>query len=96
MKSPVSPVEQPPREDVFAKLEELMTGRISRETAAAWASHWLAEDHGPGRDVRVTDLAAWTALTSMAGADSHGGDRPYLYDEEDFAAWRDQLSASPG
>lgn len=95
MKSTVSTVSQPTREAVLAKLEELISGRTDREQASSWAGNWLAEDRIPGHEVHVTDLAAWTALTSIAGADTYGGDRPYLYDEEDFAAWASELKAAP-
>ncbi|WP_168077241.1 hypothetical protein [Caulobacter sp. SSI4214] len=95
MKSTVSSVDQPTREDVLAKLEDLVAGRTDRELASSWAGNWLAEDRIPGHQVHVTDLAAWNALTAIAGADTFGGDRKYLYDEEDFAAWANALNAAP-
>jgi hypothetical protein len=95
MKSVVTTVDQPSRDDVLATLGELLDRKIDREQASAWANRWLAEDHVAGREVRVTDQAAWRTLTSVAGADTYGGDRPYLYDNEDFAAWVVELMASP-
>lgn len=95
MKSDVTTVDQPSRDDVLATLRELLDGKIDREQASAWASRWLVEDHIAGREVRVTDQAAWQTLTSIAGADNYGGDRPYLYGNEDFATWVVELMASP-
>jgi hypothetical protein len=95
VKSVVSTISQPSREIVLAKLDELLTGQTDREQASAWASRWLAEDHVLGAEVRVTDLAAWTALTSIGSADTYGGERAYLYDKEDFASWAAELMAAP-
>ena len=95
MKSVITTIDQPSRDDVLATLDELLDGKIDREQASDWASRWLVEDHIAGREVHVTDQAAWRVLTSIAGADTYGGDRPYLYDNEDFAAWVVELMAPP-
>lgn len=94
MKSVVSSISQPSRSEVLAKLDSLAAGQITREQASSWASEWLAQDV-PGTDVKVSDLAAWKGLTLLAGADLYGGDRPFLYDEEDFRVWGQELRAAP-
>ncbi|WP_297512595.1 hypothetical protein [uncultured Caulobacter sp.] len=95
MKSTVNSVGQPSRDEVLAKLGELVDGRIDRGQASAWASQWLAEDRIPGSKVTVTDIPAWNTLVSISGADTYGGDRPFLYDEDDFRDWALKLEAAP-
>lgn len=86
-----SPPEQfPARSAVERKLTDLLEGRISRSEAAAWA--WpLVADNQP----RVTDFAAWDALTSISMCDGKHPDGTCMYDKVSFRAWLEQLRAAP-
>ncbi len=95
MKSVVRSIPQPPRSDVLEKLSSLATGQITREQASSWASEWLAQDNVPGTEVEVADLPAWEGLKLLAAADLYGGDRPFLYGEDDFRSWGEELRAAP-
>jgi hypothetical protein len=81
-----SPPPTPSREQVEARLVDLIEGRRSREEVASWASQWVrAADPG------VEDEAVWDALLSLTGADMKTTDRPYLYEEIDFREWLEEL-----
>ena len=95
MKSVVNTVTSPTRAEVLDKLGELVSGNLTREQASEWAGRWLNADSEPASQVRVLDMAAWRALTTLAGADSFGGDRPYLYNADDFRSWADELRRAP-
>jgi hypothetical protein len=47
---------------------------------------WVAAD-----DPGVEDPVVWTGLDCLSGADAPTTDRPYLYQQVDFEAWRDAL-----
>ena len=77
----------PSRKEVEAKLRELISGKRSRQEVADWASQWIRAS-----EPRVGDPAVWKALTSLVGADMLTTDRPYLYGEDDFRAWLEELN----
>lgn len=95
MKSVVRSIPQPSRFDVLEKLASLAAGLITREQASSWASEWLAQDNVPGTEVEVSDFPAWEGLKLLAAADLYGGDRPFLYGEDDFRGWGERLRAAP-
>jgi hypothetical protein len=64
----------------------LIDGELTREVAAEWAMLWV-----DARDPGVDDPVVWRALNDLAGADAPTIDREYLYEREDFEAWRDAL-----
>lgn len=81
----------PPRGGVERKLQDLLTGRITREDASAWALELSADGHP-----RVTDKAAWETLAALAMSDGKDPDDDgYLYNNESFAKWLEELRASP-
>lgn len=85
----------PSRSELIAKLTELAEARTTREEASAWAGQWLADDAALGVQSPFSDRAAWDTLIALAGADLYGGDRPYLYGQEDFGSWAATLRAAP-
>lgn len=95
MKSVVNGLAQPSRSEVLGKLLKLAAGRITREQASSWAGQWLIHDGASGAEVQVSDFPAWETLMALQGADLFGGDRPYLYGENDFTSWAESLQAAP-
>ncbi|MBP1858357.1 hypothetical protein [Rhizobium herbae] len=95
MKDTVTYVDLPSRVEVIEKLTALAEGRSVPDDTANWALYWLLADQTPGVDVRIHDWPVWDAITLLAGADAHGGDRPYLYGEEDFVDWLKELTDAP-
>ena len=77
----------PTRSEVAALLRELISGRQTRQSASAWASKWLLSG------VRVSDNKVWETLQLLGAADLISTDRPFLYNDEDFQAYLDMLSA---
>ena len=79
----MAPPDKPPsRQEVDAKLCDLLSGKASREEVADWAAHCVRM-----ANPEVKDPCVWKALTQLAGADLGTTDRPYLHNREDFAAW---------
>jgi hypothetical protein len=76
----------PSRQEVEARLLDLIEGRSTREEAASWAEQWVDSD-----GERVSDPAVWKALTQLSGADLKTIDRPYLHEQADFEAWLGML-----
>ena len=95
MKTRQTIVPLPSRAETLSRLEALAEGRLSREEASDWAVRWIIADEVPGTDVLIDDWGVWRALGAIAGADMHGGDRPYLYAEQDFIAWAEELRIAP-
>lgn len=84
-----TPPPAPTREEVRAKLFGLLDGSVTREEAHDWAVQWIG-----ARDPEVDDEVVWQGLTTIILADAHGGDRPYLYGDEDFGAWLAEFEAA--
>lgn len=82
MSDHVSSLRAPTRDEVKAKLAKLISGHLSRDEVASWASQWVS-----AREPSVDDPAVWSALKSLSAADMISLDRPYLYNEIDFKAW---------
>ena len=85
----------PSRKFVERKLEDLLSGRISREEAAEWARPYalgkIAEHDSP------KDVPSWEALTALAMSDvKDPDDGGYLYNNASFRSWLEQLRAAPG
>ncbi len=80
----------PTRTYVEAKLLDLIEGRASREEVSLWAEYWLHEDFVKGRDL-FDDTVVLDGLEALSMADAPSTDRPYLYGEEDFQAWLQEL-----
>lgn len=76
----------PSREVVLHKIRALRDSSDAREEVAAWAISIVDDD-----TVEVADKDAWAILKSMGAADLPGGDRKYLYADEDFAEWERKL-----
>jgi hypothetical protein len=77
---------------VAQKLEQLVSGDISREEASAWASPWVTKFHEFALDGRALDRKVKRALDNLAGADSPTTDREYLFEKVDFEAWLQELT----
>ena len=78
----------PTREQVRQRLQDLLSGRLSREEAAEWAAAWVRE-----AEPAVDDLVVWEALKKMTGADLRSNPIDYLHTDSDFHDWLDQLEA---
>lgn len=76
----------PSRAEVEARLLDLISGRLGREEATAWAMQWVAAS-----DPGVDDEVVWSGLNNLAGADAPSTDRPFLYEDVDFRAWLAEL-----
>lgn len=84
----------PSRQEVEAKLLDLIEGRCSPSEASGWAAYRrkLIDDHDLYRHV---DERVWDALVVLSDADAISTDRPHLYDENDFIAWLKELRGEP-
>lgn len=76
----------PTRDDVIIKIEAMRCATETRSDVAAWAMAIIDDD-----TVDVTDARVWKVLKSLGGADLVGDDRPFLFTDEDFAAWKSDL-----
>jgi hypothetical protein len=76
----------PTRDEVIAKLEKLISGHLSRDEVAGWASQWVS-----AREPGVDDPAVWNALKALSAADMISLNRPYLYNEIDFKVWLKEI-----
>lgn len=86
MSGRAEPTAAPTKREVEARLIGLVKGNVSREEVADWAAKWVRMD-----DPKVDDSAVWKALTRLSGADMISTDRPYLYDENEFNSWLEEL-----
>jgi hypothetical protein len=83
------------KEIILAKVQEYLSGKITRETLAEWARGFYSADHRgeilfePER--RSADL--WAAISNIEGFDlRHGGpDEPYLYEDDQLQDWLQKL-----
>jgi hypothetical protein len=73
---------EPSLEDIAGQLRGLVSGRLSRERASAWAAPWL-----DGPDPKFDDDATWLALVRLGAATTEGVDSPFLYTDEDYREW---------
>lgn len=73
------PAGAPTKQQIEAKLLQLVKGESSRESAAKWAAEWVRL-----RDPQIQDASVWKALARLSGTDMISTDRPYPYDENDF------------
>jgi hypothetical protein len=78
----------PTRDEVEAKLLDLITGRCDRRHAADWAAYFVVND------AEVADSGVWEALVALAGADLASSDRKFLHGEADFCVWLETLKGS--
>lgn len=76
----------PSRSELEARLNELISGELARDEATAWAMRWVAAP-----DAGVDDPVVWRALNNLAGADAPSIDRDFLFGEDDFRSWLDEL-----
>jgi hypothetical protein len=77
----------PTREDIAARLRDLIEGRQTKEEVSAWASTFVCDDDHP----RISDRVAWETLKKLLIADAHADLDHYLYGETDFRKWLDDL-----
>ena len=78
----------PQRSVVRSYLADLASGKSSRQEVADWAVQFILGDYD---HLPVTDEVAWEMLSTLAGADIKDSPTSYLYDQEDFADWMEQL-----
>ena len=76
----------PVRDDVILKIDAMMHATETREAVAAWAIAIIDDEN-----VEVTDSRIWKVLKNLGSSDLLGDDRPYLYTNEDFSAWKAEL-----
>jgi hypothetical protein len=77
----------PPRDEIRSKIALLRASPISREEVSGWALSIIDDDK-----IEIDDHIAWKVIKKLGGADLHGGDRPYLYNDDDFSAWEGELT----
>ena len=81
-----NPPPAPSRSEVTLWLHRLIAGDITRKEVDEWACQWVYAD-----DPGVDDEVVWNVLTALCGADMPSTDREFLFGEEDFRAWLDEL-----
>jgi uncharacterized protein YceH (UPF0502 family) len=85
-------VSPPTLSEVVEKLQQLVSGHISREEASDWASPWITRfcefEFGDPK----TDRKIRNALDCLSGADTPSTDREYLFEKIDFEAWLQELT----
>lgn len=79
----------PKQSEVIEKLTMLLRGDISRKEASEWAAQWVLLDNPP-----EMDDSTWDALGNMAGTDMPTTDRPYLFGNDDFSEWLNDLQSA--
>ena len=82
----------PSRDDVCQRIEQLLSGELSRDDVSRWAAEYLVFDD-PQIYPEITDPRLHQALDRLSGADAPSTDRDYLYGEDDFADWLAELKA---
>ncbi len=76
--------------EIKQKLILLIEGKLSRKEVSDWAEDWLAKDWGLNIiDIDNPDVLHFLEL--LSAADLISLDRPYLYYEEDFKSWLEEL-----
>jgi len=80
--------ELPDRATVRSYLEDLITGKRSREEVADWAVQFILGDYD---HVEITDWPAWYMLPTLSGADLQISPTEYLHDKADFESWAERL-----
>jgi hypothetical protein len=71
--------------EVATVLRSLLSGRLTRQEAAEWATRYFIGD------VRVADTHLWRALELIGAADLCSTDRLFLYEDADFQECLAQL-----
>jgi len=79
----------PSREQVAARLRQLISGAEDRREAANWASQWVTRFDEAG----FSDRKLFDAIVCLSAADLISTDRPYLYGQADFEKWLHDLTA---
>lgn len=79
----------PSRLEVEQQIQGLIDGGIDRDSAARWAMRWVAAD-----DPGIDDPAVWRALNALAGADAPTTDREWLFVEDDFREWLNDIRSA--
>ncbi len=79
----------PTREQVEAKLQDLIEGQCSREEAARWAAYWITLDEPDDFPLEVSE-----ALDALAGADMKMIDGEYVHDTANMRSWLKDLQDS--
>lgn len=84
-------VNPPTLSELVEKLQQLLSGDISREEASDWATPWITRFCDFEFGDPKTDRKIRNALDCLSGADTPTTDRPYLYGESDFERWLAEL-----
>ena len=80
----------PSRAEVAERLRELIRDPSTRAITADWASEYIVFD-APQIYPPVDDPIVLEMLQRLSMADGPSTDRRYLYGEEDFVAWLEEL-----
>jgi hypothetical protein len=78
--------------EVVEKLQQLVSGRISREEASAWATPWVTKFDDFKFDDRDLDRKVKDAMRILQQRTPPTSDREYLFEKIDFEAWLLELS----
>lgn len=79
----------PTRSEIAQVIQRMLSGELNRNAASDWADTWLLND------VPVSDSVAWDAIKLLGAATLVSTDRPFLYNEIDFAMALKKLTESP-
>lgn len=80
----------PSRAEVRSRITGLVGGAVTREEVADWAGEWVGDPDPP-----VDDYAVWEALKMLVSADLKVSPHEYLYGEDDFPVWLDDMESGP-
>jgi hypothetical protein len=80
----------PSRAELAERLREIIRNPAARAATAAWASEYIVFD-APQLYPPIEDPMVSATLQRLSAADAPSTDRPYLYGEQDFLAWLEEL-----
>ncbi|MFV9511283.1 DNA-binding protein [Tepidibacillus sp. LV47] len=78
---------QPTREEIIDKLKMILSGQLTREEVADWASEYVMQD-----DPNISDETVWELLILACGVDLKDSPDEYLHVEEDIIDWINKYS----
>ncbi len=84
--SKLNKTDPPTKEDIAKFIECLIEDTTLRDAIADWATYWYFNDQ-----FHLTNEGIRGTLYLLMGADAITIDRPFLFQEEDFRDWLDQL-----
>lgn len=75
-------MKQPTKHDIITKLQNILTGELTREEVSNWAMTYIDND-----ELQIDDFSAWELLKEIGGIDVIEAPDVYLYGVEDINKW---------